>query len=549
MTTLPPPGVLLGLDRYFEWRSGQNAVFDKMLSWFHSDTRFLCAAIPAGHGKSLSALLLAKLTGTRTIILTHSIGLMQQYAEDSKSIGGTLVKGQNNFKCLRSPTLTVEQGPCHDGSVCLQRVDCPYQVQLQKALHSQIVISNYAYYLAQTNYSQGLGDFQLMTCDESTTPAFGALENFLSVHISSFEIKELPFTFPQFSPPSLALTKSKNPKLTKPDPLMYTDWGLWHPWVKSLYPIVESRAKSLESQCKPYRSAGEPIPATLSKPLRTAKALSNKLSRLSDVPDTWVVSPTNYGYKFTPRWVADSAHLLYHDTPKIMLMSAVMSHKSADAIGVPSNGQRSWLEVGSSFPVHNTQIWHLPTARMNHLSDEYDLAVWSSRIDQFIRLRLDRKGIIFTVSYQRARELVAASSYSKLMVTHTRDNVYSVVEQFKQAPAPKILVSPVVTTGWDFPAYVTGVRWILVAKLSWPDTRNAVMCARKKDDADWPAFLTMESLVQESFRASRGEEDKCEVVLVDDNFSWFWPKFRHFAPQYFRDRVRGRLSTVPGPMV
>lgn len=549
MTTLPPPGVLLGLDRYPEWRVGQNAVFDKMLSWFHSDTRFLCAAIPAGHGKSLTALLLAKLTGVRTIILTHSLGLMRQYEEDSLPIGGTLVKGQANFKCLRNPTITVEEGLCHDGSVCLQRVDCPYQVQLQKALHSQIVISNYAYYLAQTNYSQGLGDFSLMVCDESTTPAFGALENFLSVHISGFEIKELPFTFPRFSPPSVAPTKSKNPKPIKPDPLMYTDWGLWHPWVNALLPIVESRAKLLDSKCKPFRSAGEPVPTALSKSLRTAKALSNKLSRLSEVPDTWVVSPTNYGYRFTPRWVADSSSLLFHDTPKIMLMSAVMSHKSADAMGVPSDGQRSWLEVGSSFPVRNTQIWHLPTARMNHLSDEYDLTIWSARIDQVIQRRLDRKGIIFTVSYQRARELMSMSRYSNLMVTHTRDTVYSVVEKFKQSPAPKILVSPVVTTGWDFPAYVTGVRWIIVSKLAFPDTREAVMQARKRDDPDWPCFLAMETVVQESMRASRSEIDKCEVLVVDSQWAWFYPRYKRFAPQYFRDRVRGWLDSVPDPLV
>ena len=43
--------------------------------------------------------------------------------------------------------------------------------------------------------------------------------------------------------------------------------------------------------------------------------------------------------------------------------------------------------------------------------------------------------------------------------------------------------------------------------------------------------------------------DKCEVLCVDDNFVWFWGKYKHFAPKWFQERVRGSLTCVPDPPV
>ena len=194
-------------------------------------------------------------------------------------------------------------------------------------------------------------------------------------------------------------------------------------------------------------------------------------------------------------------------------------------------------------------MWHVPTTRVSYRSDDYSATIWQSRIDQIIQRRLDRKGIVFTVSYDRARLLMSRSRYKNIMLTHSTGDVTLVINRFKQMKAPAVLVSPSVTTGYDFPAELYNIRYIVVGKIPYPDTRDPVMEARRRDDPDWPSYMAMDTLIQETGRATRSETDKCEVLVVDDNICWFYPKFQHFAPKWFQERWKGSLSCVPDPLV
>lgn len=224
-----------------------------------------------------------------------------------------------------------------------------------------------------------------------------------------------------------------------------------------------------------------------------------------------------------------------------MLMSAILSHKTADSIGVPSGDDRAWLEVGSYFPPQNTPIYHIPTARINYRTDDYGTTIWQTRIDQIIQRRLDRKGIVFTVSYERAKYLLQRSRFKDIMLTHSTGDVTQVVNKFKQMSAPAVLVSPSVTTGWDFP----GLDYIIVGKIPYPDTKDIVLQMRHADDPDWSSYLAMDTLVQECGRGTRSAKDKCEVFVVDDAFQWYYYKYKQFAPKWFQERVRGSLTSVP----
>jgi Rad3-related DNA helicase len=174
--------------------------------------------------------------------------------------------------------------------------------------------------------------------------------------------------------------------------------------------------------------------------------------------------------------------------------------------------------------------------------------MWVSRIDQIIQRRLDRKGIVFTVSYERAKYLMSWSRFKDIMVTHSTRDVADVVRDFKDAPAPIVLISPVVTTGWDFPMQEKPY-YLVAAKVPYPDTSDLVTKARHEDDKEWSSYIAMETLVQLSGRASRSEKDKSEVIITDDNAKWFLRRYGHFAPAWFRARYRGSRNTVPNPLV
>jgi Rad3-related DNA helicase len=90
-------------------------------------------------------------------------------------------------------------------------------------------------------------------------------------------------------------------------------------------------------------------------------------------------------------------------------------------------------------------------------------------------------------------------------------------------------------------------QYICVGKIAYPDTKDPVMDARKKDDPDWPSYLAMETIVQETGRCTRKDTDLAEVGIFDDNWIWYYPRFKHFAPKYFQARVRGSKTCVPDP--
>ena len=138
------------------------------------------------------------------------------------------------------------------------------------------------------------------------------------------------------------------------------------------------------------------------------------------------------------------------------------------------------------------------------------------------------------------------------MFTHDTNNVVQVVDAFKAAPPPAVLVSPTVTTGWDFPMLSSGhgiPQYAIVGKIPYPDTKSVITKARHDDDKEWSSYLAMETLVQSAGRLTRSAEDKAEIFVVDDSFLWWWPRFRKFAPKWFVRRVQGSLKTVPDPLV
>src|SRR6185436_14060391 len=109
-----------------------------------------------------------------------------------------------------------------------------------------------------------------------------------------------------------------------------------------------------------------------------------------------------------------------------------------------------FLDLPSPFPAARRPVIHVPTIRVSQKSTDSEMRIWVARIDQIIRGRLDRKGIIHTVSYARARFLRENSEYANLMlVPTTGEETKRMVAEFKESPDPKLLVSQSVHTGYD----------------------------------------------------------------------------------------------------
>ena len=524
---LPPPSFIIGHDQFGSWYQGQDRIVSRVMDWMaNPKKRFLCASIPTGSGKSVIAMVTAKLAQKRAITLTATKGLQEQLMTDFERIGLVDIRGQNSYQCIQDSNLTVDDGACHAGMYCQHKnLGCLYYDQLQRAKNSNLVITNYYYYLAQTEYADGLGTVPLLIMDEAHL-AFRALESHMSCFIERSEVTGVGGEMPN------------------PTPETWTDW---RSWANTITPKATEAEADVMDEIEHYKLTGQGLPTSVTRHLKQVVALQRKLMVIALSKGDWVWERRGRGFYFTPIWPGQQySNKLFRGSPKVIVMSAILTPKTADSLGIPEN-EREWLNVDSFYPPQNTPVAHVNTIRVNARATDGDMRLWVNKIDQVIDRRMDRKGILFTVSYDRRNFFMQNTRHQNLVWTHSSDDTIAVVRNFKAAPAPAILVSPAVTSGWDFPG--DECRYIIVGKIPYPDTRGPVMQARTKDDKDWSAFMAMETLVQEGGRGTRSGSDKCEVLIMDDSWLWWWAKYKEFAPDWFKRRIVSRQHQVPNPLI
>jgi ATP-dependent DNA helicase DinG len=267
----------------------------------------------------------------------------------------------------------------------------------------------------------------------------------------------------------------------------------------------------------------------------------------------WLVHDESERVVFDPVWVAGYAEsCLFKEIPKVIFMSATFRQKTAELLGIDRHDV-DLFEARSGFdpsrrPIYVPKLsekdggWGIRVdARSWNSSREQR---WLDRIDQFVAPRTDRNGLIHSVSYARRNTICQHSTHEKVMISHDRQNTREVIETFKRSEET-ILVSPSVTTGYDFP--YTECEYQIVCKVPFPDSRDPILQARQQEDPDYGAYLMMQELVQAVGRGMRAPDDQCETVVIDDHIRWVLKKYREFAPEWFLQAVRW-VDSFPAPL-
>lgn len=529
MQLLPPP-VAIGAPEFFTaWRPHQPKAILKAIE---TEKRFVAAVLPTGAGKSLTVVSVALLAGLRTAILTSTKLLQTQYNNDFSSIGLVDVRGKNAYQCVafndefaafKDPSRwqSCEEGPCSAGMRCSRRPTqsdpdakgCMYYDAIATARQSQLVVTNYKFWLSQNAFAQGLGEFDCLVLDEAHN-APQELADFLSTELTH---KDIEGTL-QIKAPSES-----------------GDLKVWYAWAKTQGAATERLLEQWKPKTRPEMQK-----------YRQLKAVNRKLSVLASMtPADWVVVETPEGFHFDPIWVRNHTEdALFVGTPKVILTSATFNRKTAEMMGI-ANDKLEWHETPSDFPIARRPVYYVPTVKVDFRTDAAMERLWGARIDQIIRARGDRKGIIHTVSYARRNRILQMSEFRDRMISHDSKTARQAVETFKAAGPGAILVSPSMTTGYDFP--YDECEYQIILKIPFPDGRTPVVKARTAVDKDYPAYIAMQELVQAVGRGMRAVDDQCETFIIDDNASWFIPKYRALAPAWFLQAFK-RIDTLPVPL-
>ncbi len=535
---LPSP-VDLGLPAKFtRWWPGQ----DKAIIFaLEAERRFVGMVQPTGAGKSLIYMAIARILagGGRTVILTATKALQRQLQREFYTLEDTvLMQGQRAYLChalsiggelwashgrglSHGEEVTVDQAPCHVGAECkLKMSGCTYYDAFRAALRASIVITNYAWWFTLVERQDVRLTADLLILDEAHA-APDALADALGADVHERDVKDL-----------LHGELGKAAGRTADE---------WHGWALA----GSNRLAQMLAGTKPNNHE-------TTKRLRRAQWLHRSLLRVARVdPQLLLVSDQPKGVRFDLVWAAPYAEShLFRGTKRVILTSATFTTFVAELMGVAPN-TLSLYDVGEGFPIARRPVYILPATRygispirVGHAMTVEEISCWVEHIDRIIDARLDRKGIVHTVSYTRRDALLTQSRHRARMVTHNRENTASQIQKFKQAEAGAILVSPSVTTGYDFP--YNECEYQIIAKVPFPDSRDPVTKLRTQIDARYPYHVAAREIVQAVGRGMRAADDRCENFIVDEHARWFFRKYGSLTPRWFR-RAFVSVTEIPAP--
>lgn len=507
------PGAFNLPSKFIGWRPNQESAILKAIN---TPRRVLVEICPTGFGKSLVYITSSLLSANRTVFLTSTKGLQSQLINDFRELGIVDIRGRNSYKCLvLKDGSTCDYAPCIGGYQCPLRVSgCLYFDALKRAQRAKYIVTNYACWMSQNEYGEGFGsNIDYLVCDEAhDIPSI--VSSFLTVTLDKSDsiIEDI---LPRFSPQTI---------------------GGWKSWAEAHLDEIEDEIEALKSR---IILGGD---RQLRKRLAKYQRLFNNLKVLNKMTPDWIWDGTEYSISFSPIWPGPYCEdVLFHNIKRVLLTSGSICGKTINKLGL-SEDAFEMIEYPHSFPVQNRRLIHIPTIRVNYRSSDMDLRELVMRIDQIIRGRTDRKGIIHTVSYPRKNFIMTNSKFGDVLISHNNRGIEAAVRKFKLSSPPAVLISPSVTTGYDFPD--DECRYQIIAKLAYPDTRDKITKARTKDDSEYGAWIAMQQLVQTVGRAVRSEDDFAENFILDDNIKWFLPKYSTFAPKWFADSYIG-VRTIP----
>lgn len=552
----------IGLPNNFAaWRPVQDEAIEQAV---YSDKRFEVLVLPTGSGKTLTVMTILRILGKRGVILTGTLGLQDQYAKEFGDDQPHLrvlrslnppklgefdpnavcdIRGKANYQCEEHPSRQ-----CDDGARMKCRfagtLKCSYGSAIHRARGSIIDVTNYKFWMyfnAKGNKFSAIkpmnakpdwktNPVEILVLDEAHL-ADKELAGFLAIRIYEKEIYELLHV----SPPSSEDTQE------------------WRQLGRDYLKTIELEIQTYSNKIDPKRPAF--AQSHIIDHIRRLDSLHEKLDKLHgmEVKD-WVceeMEPVKSGrrWELHPIWPgAHAERYLFQGIPKVLLVTATGKPKTMSVLGVKSDQYRL-REWGRVFPANRCPVYHIPQSpmlRINRKTSHQDLLRWVALIDEIISSRLDRKGIIHTVSYKRQEFILAHSRFAHLMYANTSDT-YSVRAQdvytaYRAASSPALLCSPSFSTGWDFPG--DSCEYQIIGKVPYPDIHSKVMKARMARDAQYPSYLAMQELVQASGRGMRSKDDRCETFIADDGISWFMSQNRGLAPKWFEIR---RMAAIPVP--
>ncbi|MEX2536204.1 MAG: ATP-dependent DNA helicase [Trueperaceae bacterium] len=504
------------------YRKGQLEAIDEARAAFAGGKRFVVVEAPTGSGKSAIAVTLAR-EAVSSYVLTAQKILQDQYFRDFPDLA--LMKGRANYDCLVAPTHAAA-APCIAGRRFTQCDDCPYFTAKDVASAASNTVLNYAYYLAELNYSGGFAPRELLVLDEAHN-AEAALMGFVQVSVSDAALTRVGLT-------------DRIPHVQ--ERLGYFDF------IEELLPRMLGRSREVELELRQGKSESDVELAAL----QTKQWLDNQGSRLRLLLDSlddelvdWTVERRQedggHSLTFKPVRVASFAEpLLFGFCERVLMLSATILDPNTylASLGIEPD-DAAVVRVASDFPAENRPIVVRPAAKLTRHHLDRDLPRLVAAVAQVLDDHAEEKGVIHAHSYRISRHLAANLPRHQRSRLVTHDNAAgrdTALHAHVRSSEPTVLLTPSMTEGIDLADELS--RWQIICKIPYPYLGDPQISARRDLDPAWYDWRTCLTVVQAYGRSVRSRDDFAVTYLLDADFPSFLRRQRARLPEWFLEAVR-----------
>jgi Rad3-related DNA helicase len=513
----------------------------------NQNKRFIVIEAGTGVGKSAVGLtiaryLSAKMTNTAGLFepgsyfLTTQKVLQEQYVKDFGGFSGPMksIKSSSNYTCSFN-----KKTSCGEGLRALRTAEkgsrfwkactfnCVYRNAKEGFLKSPEGVTNFPYFLAETQYAGKLTPRQVLIIDEAHN-VDAQLSKFIEITISDKFCKSfLSFEIPR------GLTALKYVK-----------------WIEETYvPTITSKLKHLEKMLEKYVGLTEKIKsgefASVAKKFEVMDKHVCKVRRFLELYDSanWVMNEiaadgrSGRKIEFKPIDIAPFANEhLYNFGEVVVLMSATILDKNAfaESVGIPKD-KAAFISLPSPFPVENRPVIFSGIGKMSSKSIDETLPRMVQAVKAILSQHKNDKGIIHCHSYKVANYLKRNVRSTRLLI-HNSENREAVLAKHMKANKPTVLISPSMTEGIDLKGDLS--RFQIICKVPYPYLGDKLVRKKMNKWKWWYPLQTAKTIVQAAGRSVRSNEDTAVTYILDSDFEMFYNRNRSMFPKGFKDSLQ-----------
>jgi Rad3-related DNA helicase len=468
-------------------------------------------------------------------ILSPQKTLTAQYMKDFANLGLLELKGKANYWCHQFETDCDTASLLHGGRDDEDAGDnrgnpdlcCEYKPAKKAFIAGLMGVTNFAYYLNETQYSGQLKNRQLLILDEGHNTE-GQILGFTDTVINPKRSEEhgagkLPFIKP-----------GENAKTR--------EW-----LVKTFVPATQEYMRNLEelmNEAKYAQNREDQI--KYGRKLDSTDKFLCRLNRFinSEDPGNWLCWSDKDSNVLTIKPLTATLYadeVLFRKAKKILIMSATILDFNTFMrnLGIKREDAEI-LAVPSEFPVENRPIFYRPVGLMSHKYIDQTLPKMGAMVEKILDKYAKHKGITQTHSYRITKYLtdfLRGKPASKRILTHTGEIQGSrdlAVQKHLSSPDPTVLFSPSMTEGLDLKEDLA--RFGISCKVPYP-YMDPYVKARMQRDPAWYEWLTALAIVQGTGRIVRSRTDKGHFYILDGSFEYFLTKNQKVLPKWWTDSI------------